>query len=94
MQISLGVAVADDDIAIGEGIWIRIGHRGGAGRCLLLSGVAQTSHFNGVRTVFGPNADIRDVITEAFVRGSTPARSMKSFSASKRHNVGPAVSTA
>ena len=27
--------VADDDIAIGERVGIRIGHRGGAGRCLL-----------------------------------------------------------
>jgi hypothetical protein len=48
----LGTAVADDDIAIGEGIGIRIAHRGGADR-RLLSGVKQTSHFKGVRTVFG-----------------------------------------
>jgi len=48
------VAVANDDIAIGEGVWIGISHRGGAGRCLL-SGVTQTSHFNGVRTVFDPH---------------------------------------
>jgi len=36
--------VADDDIAIGSV----------ADRCLL-SGVIQTSHFKGVRTVFDPN---------------------------------------
>ncbi len=49
--------VADDDIAIGEGVWIKIGHRGGAGRCLL-SRVTQTSHFHGVRTVFDPIAEV------------------------------------
>ena len=43
--------VAADVIAIGEGVRIGIGHLGGAGRCLL-SGATQTSHFNGVRTVF------------------------------------------
>jgi hypothetical protein len=59
----LGVAIATDVIAIGEWVGIRIGHRGGAGRCLL-SGVTQTSHFNGVRTVFGPNSDIRQPLGE------------------------------
>ena len=54
----LCVAAADDDIAIGEGGRIGFGHRGGAGRCLL-SGVTQTSHFNGVRTVFEPDSDMR-----------------------------------
>ena len=39
----LGSAVANDDIAIGSV----------ADRCLL-SGVRQTSHFKGVRTVFDP----------------------------------------
>jgi hypothetical protein len=40
----LGSTVADDDIAIGSA----------ADRCLL-SGVKQTSHFKGVRTVFDPS---------------------------------------
>jgi hypothetical protein len=35
-----GVAVANDDIAIGEGVGIGIDHRGGAGRCLLSGATA------------------------------------------------------
>ena len=60
----LRAAVADDDIAIGEPVGIGTLHRGGADRCLL-SGVIQTSHFNGVRTVFGTkrtSSDVRSVV--------------------------------
>jgi hypothetical protein len=39
----LRIALADDDIAIGEGVGIRIGHRGGADRCLLSGAKRKTS---------------------------------------------------
>ncbi len=50
----LGSSVADDDIAIGSV----------ADRCLV-SGVKQTSHFKGVRTVFDPSETSNLIASEA-----------------------------
>jgi hypothetical protein len=41
----LGPTAADDDIAIGEGIGIRIGHRGGAGRMSAFGGIVLQKSF-------------------------------------------------
>jgi FixJ family two-component response regulator len=80
--------------AKGLGSWI--GHRGGAGRCLL-SGVTQTSHCNGVRTVFDPTTDhagCRSLIAtltprerevfELVVRGQTNKHAARSLGCAER----------